>query len=103
MGLVGILSENLLDGHLSLRGTMHSQPDQAETTSSQQPNPLEILGKALSKLGKFIGSQVSLHIEGTLLPIFIIKLNGFFLLVLALTGWGALLNALGVLLLLPIK
>jgi hypothetical protein len=101
--LVRVLGQDLLDSHLSLGRSMHSQPDQAEPSSAQQPNPLEILGEAFSKLGKLICRQVGLHIECTFLAVLIVKLDGLFLLVLALAGRGALLNALGVLLLLPIK
>jgi hypothetical protein len=103
MGLVGVLRQDLLNGHLSFRGAMHAQPDQTEPPSSEQSNPLEVLGEAFSKLGEFICSEVGLDIERTLLPILIIELYGFFLLVLALTSRGALLDAFGVLLLLPIK
>ena len=103
MCFVGVFGQDLLDCHFPLRRTMHAQPDQAEPSSSQQANPLEILGKAFPKLPVFICSQVGLHIQTTLFPTLIIELHRLFLLVLALAGRGALLYAFVLLLLLTIK
>ena len=82
---------------------MHAQPDQAEPSTAQQSHPLEVLREAFAELGVLIGGEVGPDVEGGFLSVLIVELDGFLLLVLALGGGRALLDALGVLLLLPIK
>lgn len=110
--LVRVLSQDLLDRHLPLRRTVHAQPHKAEPAAAQQPHAPEVLGEAIAELGKLVGREVGAHVE----PVFpgllelvgvvsgpVVELDGLLLVVLGLTGGGALLDAAGVLLLLPIK
>lgn len=55
VSLVRVLCQDLLDGYLALGGAVDAQPDHAETTPSQQTNPLEVFGESFSKLGVLVG------------------------------------------------
>jgi hypothetical protein len=103
MGFMWIFCQDLLDCHFSLGGSVHAQPNQAESSSSEQAYPFEIIRKAFSEFGELISGEIGFHIEPYLFSILLIELDGFFLMVLVLAGGCAFLYAFGVILLLPIK
>jgi hypothetical protein len=89
-----IFCQNLLDCDFSFGGSMNAQPNNAKSSPSKQADSFEVFRKSFPKLVKLISSKIGLDIEAGILSIFLVDLDGFILMVLALTGVGPFLYAL---------
>lgn len=80
---------------------MYSQPNNAETAATKEPNSLEVLRKAISEFGVLIGGHIGPNIEFVLISL--VDLDGFFFVVLVLTDVAlSFLQTVGLLLLLTV-